>query len=630
MSQLSSALRLTLIYLLLAGAWIFLGAALTHALPLGGLTSEKVYLLRHVAFALLSALALYALLRAYERQQQRYRRELHRHDERLRQAAVVFEATQEGVLVSDAQMRIIHVNPAFTRITGYREDEVLGQTPRVLKSGRHDQAFYQAMWQSIAKTRSWSGEIWNRRKNGEIYPQWQNLRAIQDESGRTTHYVAVFSDISAIKHSQSELDYLAHHDLLTDLPNRLRFVDRVEHALEYSRLHQSGGAVMILDLDHFKYINESYGHNSGDQLLKAIGQRLRAHLREGITLARLGGDEFAVLYEDCQSPTQAAALARNLLEALQAPIEIDNRPLVVSGSIGISLYPRDAQSVEQLLRNADSALFKAKSEGRQTFVFYHQELTALSRQRIELTIALRQALDRGQLRLYFQPIVDLHNGRQVGAEALLRWQHPERGLVPPGEFIPLAEETGQIAQLDIWALEQACRQLAAWPHLEFLAVNISSRLFGRSELDSQVAEILARTGAEPRRLELEITESAVMDDPDAALELMRRLRQLGVRLAIDDFGTGYSSLARLKEMPVQKLKIDQSFVQGLADDCPDLAIVNSVITLGHSLGLKVLAEGIEQPEQAERLCQLGCDFGQGYLFGRPQPASPEPLTQGAT
>ncbi|CAD5106452.1 phosphodiesterase DibA [Zestomonas carbonaria] len=620
MPRSSSALRLTLLYLLLAGLWIFLADYLLRSLAVAPEHLEKLQLLRRLAFVGITALALYLILRAHERRQGRQQRELHHHNERLRQATAVFEATQEGVLVTDPQMRIIHVNPAFTRITGYSEDEVLGKTPRLLKSGRHDTSFYREVWRTIEQNHVWTGEIWNRRKDGEIYPQWQCIRAIHDEAGHTSHYVAVFSDISAIKRSQRELDYLAHHDPLSGLPNRLLFLDRVEHALEHGRLRQHGGAVMLLDLDHFKYVNESFSHNVGDQMLKEAGQRLRQHLRGGTTLARLGGDEFALLCEDCQSPAQAAALAERLLEVLHQPFHVNGKPLVIGASIGISLYPRDANSVDQLMRNADSALFKAKSEGRKTFAFYRQELTEQSRQRLELDMALRRALELGELRVHFQPIIDLGSGQRVGAEALVRWQHPHRGLVPPGEFIPLAEEMGLISLLDTWVLEQSCRQLCAWPHLGFIAVNISSRLFCRGELDTQVAQILERTGADPQRLELEITESAVMDDPDAALDLMRRLRQLGVRLSIDDFGTGYSSLTRLKVMPVHKLKIDQSFVSGLAHDSADLAIARSVITLGHSLGLKVLAEGIEQPEQAELLRQLGCDLGQGYLFGRPQPA----------
>ncbi|MCY1291009.1 diguanylate cyclase (GGDEF) domain protein [compost metagenome] len=620
----SSARRLTLIYLIFASLWIFLGDALPRQLSIPPMHIEQVQLVRRLAFIAITAALIYLVLRAHEKHQRLQRHDLREHGERLRQAAAVFEATQEGVLVSDAQLRIIHINPAFTRITGYAPDEVLGQTPRLLRSGRHDGAFYHNLYQTLEAHGAWSGEIWNRRKDGEIYPQWQCIRAIHDEDGQVSNYVAVFSDISAIKRSQHELDHLAHHDPLCNLPNRLLFTDRVTHALERSLHHAAGGAVLLLDLDHFKHINDSLGHSTGDQLLKQVGERLDQCLDDDMTLARLGGDEFAVLCEDAGQPERAAALAEEMLEQLRLPFRLNGQEFFIGASIGISLYPADAQSVDKLLRNADAALFKAKSDGRETYAFYSQELTEHSRRLVELAGALRQALDQQQLRVFFQPIRDLHSGQTCGAEALVRWQHPQRGLVPPGEFIPVAEESGLIASIDLWVLGQACRQLLAWPQLEFVAVNISSRLFCRGELDLKIAQILASTGLAPGRLELEITESAVMDDPDAALEMMRRLRQLGVRLAIDDFGTGYSSLTRLKIMPVHKLKLDQSFVAGLPHDNDDLAIARSVITLGHSLGIKVLAEGIEKDEQCELLRQLDCDLGQGYLFGRPRPAEEWP------
>ncbi|UVE18026.1 EAL domain-containing protein [Pseudomonas sp. LS44] len=628
MTRPTNAWRLALIYLVLACLWIFFSDFLLSVLPFGTTSIEVLQLLKGLLFVGLTALLLYGVLRIHERRQYSHLDILQQHSERLRQAAAVFESTQEGVLVTDQHSCIMHVNPAFTRITGYEAIEALGQNPRLLKSGRHDAAFYQEVFRTIAKHGAWSGEIWNRRKNGEIYPQWHCIRAIHDEAGALSHYVAVFSDISALKRSQHELDHLAHHEPLCDLPNRLLFTERVGHALSRTRETQHGGAVLQLDLDHFKHINESFGHSVGDQLLKQVSERLKLQLRENMTLARLGGDEFALLCEDCAQPEQAAALAQQLLDAMREPFSINAQDLFITASIGICLYPGDAQSADNLMRNADSALFKAKSSGRERFVFYSHELTEYSRQLVELAVALRQALDQQQLRAYFQPVIDLHSGQVIGSEALVRWQHPQRGLVPPGEFIPIAEKSGLIAAIDIWMLEQACQQLCAWraegQAQEFVAVNISSRLFCRGELDLQVARILAATGLAPERLELEVTESAVMLDPDAALDMMRRLRQLGVHLAIDDFGTGYSSLMRLKDMPVHKLKIDQSFVRGLPHDNDDLAIARSVITLGHSLGLKVLAEGIEQPEQAELLRQLGCNMGQGYLFGRPQPAADWP------
>ena len=541
----------------------------------------------------------------------------------LRQAAAVFDATQEGVLVTNAEQRIVHVNPAFSRITGYSNEEILGQHPTLLKSGRHDAAFYHSLWQALESRGAWSGEVWNRRKSGEIYPQWQCIRVIHDEQGNISHYVAVFSDITALKRSQRELDYLAHHDPLSNLPNRLLFTERVAHALKRSSNEELQGAVLLIDLDHFKHINESLGHNVGDLLLKSVGERLQSDLPAGCTLARLGGDEFGLLSENCSEAAQAAELAQRLLRSLETPFRFDGHELYIGASIGISLFPEDGDSVEQILRNADSALFKAKSSGREGYAFYIQELTDYARQRVELASSLRHALDNDELRVYYQPLHDLHDGCQVGMEALVRWQHPQRGLVPPGEFIPIAEDNGMIGAIDAWVLEQACRQMMRWnaegSALRFVAVNVSSRLFSRGELDQRVASVLAATGLPPEQLELEVTESAIMEDPDAALKLLTSLRALGIRLAIDDFGTGYSSLARLKRLPVDKLKLDQSFVRGLPDDPEDAAIARAVIALGKSLGLKVLAEGIEQPEQADFLRGLGCNYGQGYHFGRPQP-----------
>ncbi|WP_079204323.1 bifunctional diguanylate cyclase/phosphodiesterase [Pseudomonas sp. CC6-YY-74] len=545
----------------------------------------------------------------------------------LRQAAAVFDATQDGVLVTDSDQQIVHVNPAFTRITGYSPEEIIGRQPSFLSSGRHDQAFYQRLWQALAGRGNWSGEIWNRRKNGEIYPQWQRIRAIHDEQGELSHYVAVFSDISALKRSQGELDHLAHHDPLSGLPNRLLFTERVENAIKRAKSAQQG-AVLLIDLDHFKHINESLGHNIGDLLLKAVGERLAAQLGEGMTLARLGGDEFGLLCEHCLDASQAASLAQQLLNSLGAPFSLDKHEFYISASIGISLFPGDAENLEQVLRNADSALSKAKSSGREGYAFYTQELTEFARHRVELVSALHHALDNQELRVYYQPLHDLASGELIGAEALVRWQHPQRGLVAPGEFIPVAEDSGLIGAIDAWVLQQACRQMVRWQHQaqapRFVAVNVSSRLFSRGGLDLQVAQVLADTGLDPACLELEVTESTVMDNPDAALALLERLRALGIRLAIDDFGTGYSSLARLKRLPVHKLKLDISFVRGLPHDSDDAAITRAVVALGHSLDLKVLAEGIERPEQMEFLRQIGCDYGQGYLFGRPQPVEPDP------
>lgn len=618
------ARRAGLVYLLVSIVWL----QLSNHLLINFLDEPREVgrwlQVRGYVWVALSALVIYLICARFARAHP-LQQPLKENRERLRQAAAVFDCTREGVLVTDAQGLIVHVNRAFMAITGYQREDVMGQQPSLFKSGRHSSLFYQQMFQSLERTGEWSGEIWNRRKSGEIYPQWQTIRVIHDDQRHVSHYVAVFSDITAIKDSEYELAHLAHHDPLTDLPNRLLFTDRAEQALASAQVHKRSCALLLLDLDHFKIINDSLGHNVGDQLLKLVGERLTALFGPGVTLARLGGDEFAVLLESSPHVVQAAALAQRMLDAMKLPFKFDGHQLFISASIGISLFPNDALSAEQLLRNADSALFKAKSAGREGYALYTEELTAHAQNRVEIAGELRRALEQQELRVYYQPVHDLHGGRLIGVEALVRWQHPERGLVPPGEFIPIAERTGLIADIDGWVMDQACRQMCQWlaadVPLSFIAINVSSRLFARRELYEQVAQVLHETGLDPAFLELEVTESAVMDDPEVALEQLHRLRELGLRLAIDDFGTGYSSLLRLKRLPVQKLKIDQGFVAGLPGDEDDAAIVRVVIALAKSMGMQVHAEGIEQVEQARFLLDQNCDLGQGYWFGRPMPAN---------
>jgi len=544
--------------------------------------------------------------------------------ERLRQAAVVFDCTQEGVLVTDERGQIVHVNRAFMEITGYQQEEVLGLNPNKFKSGRHGPQFYAAMFQSLLDDGQWSGEIWNRRKSGEVYPQWQSIRVIKNDRDRISHYVAVFSDITAIKRSEHEIAYLAHYDALTDLPNRLLFTDRAEQALTYARASKRGCALLLIDLDHFRNINDSLGHNVGDQLLRAVAERLHGLFGSSITLARLGGDEFGVLVENCRQVVQAAAMAQRIIDGLKEPFVLEEQELFISASVGISLFPDDALTAEELLRNSDSALFKAKRDGRDRYALYSEELTAHAQQRVELASELRRAIEQHELRVFYQPVHDLRGGKMLGVEALVRWQHPQRGLVPPGEFIPVAEQNGLITDIDAWVLNSACRQMRTWleagVQASFVAVNVSSRLFASGDLDRQVAQVLRETGLDPAYLELEVTESAVMEDPEQAIEQLHRLRELGLRLAIDDFGTGYSSLLRLKRMPVQKLKIDQGFVAGLPEDEDDIAIVRVIIALAQSMGMQVLAEGIEQAGQARFLLENQCELGQGYWFAKPMPA----------
>ena len=605
--------RAVVIYLIVCVLWLLLCDRLSNGLFGASLAGWELHLATCAVWLLGSAFAF-----AWQRARQANR-------ESRRLAAAVFDCTADGVLVTDTAGRILQVNRAFMAITGYEEHEVLGQNPSRFKSGQHPPAFYEQMFGTLAEHGQWSGEIWNRRKSGDIYPQWQTIRAVRDDRGMLSHYVAVFSDISAIRHSQRELAHLAQHDPLTGLPNRLLFSRRAEHALNTARLAHRNCALLLIDLDHFQNVNDSFGHGVGDRLLMAVVERLQSGLGEEVTLARLGGDEFAVLVEGELRSGQATALGQALLEGMRAPFVIDGHTLFISASMGISVFPDDAQGAEQLLRNADSALFQAKARGRSSYALYTEELTARAQQHIEVTAELRQALADGQLCVHYQPVHALRDTAMVGVEALVRWQHPERGLVPPGQFIPIAERSGLIAEIDTWVLATACRQMRQWQvegkALDFVAVNISSRLFSHHDLCRQVEEVLAETQLAPAHLELEVTESAVMDDPDRALEQLHHLRDLGLQLAIDDFGTGYSSLLRLKRLPVHKLKIDQGFVAGLPGDEDDVAITTAIIALARSMGMQVHAEGIEQADQARFLLEHGCGLAQGYWFGRPVEAS---------
>ena len=618
------ALRAALLYLLLSALWLLLADQILSSLFDGSAQLQHWQLISGYVWVLATGMLIFLararMLRCFGLDDPgRIERE------RLRMAAAVFDSTLEGVLVTNRLGNIVHVNRAFIDITGYREDEVLGHNPSKFKSGRHGIDFYRQIFHSLSEQGKWSGEIWNRRKSGETYPQWQTISAILNDAGHVSHYVAVFSDISALKHSELERAHLIQHDPLTDLPNRLLFHDRAAQTLAAAQANKRGCALLLLDLDHFQSINDSLGHATGDQLIKAVVLRLQSLLGSGTTLARMGGDEFSVLLEDSPQASDAATLAQAIIDGLKQPFLLEGHTLFISASIGISLFPGDALGAEQLLRNADSALFKAKGNGRGGYALYTEELTAHAQQRVEMTAELRSALVQQELRVYYQPVHALANGQLVGVEALVRWQHPSRGLVPPGEFIPVAERSGLIAEIDAWVMTQACRQMCEWQiqghHLDFIAVNVSSRLFGSLELYRQVARVLAETGLDPARLELEVTESAVMEDPESALEQMHRLRELGLRLSIDDFGTGYSSLLRLKRLPVQKLKIDQGFVAGLPSDDDDAAIVRVIIALARSMGMQVHAEGIEQAEQASFLLAEHCELGQGYWFGRPVPAA---------
>ncbi len=544
-------------------------------------------------------------------------------ERRLRQAAVAFENTAEGVMITDAEKSILSVNRAFTEITGYSESDVIGNTPKVLSSGRQGEEFYQLMWRKMNEAGRWQGEIWNRRKNGEVYPEWLTISSVNDEHGKLLNYVGVFADITTIKRSQEELEYLAHHDPLTDLPNRLLFNARLIHAFERARREKHMVAVLFLDLDRFKNINDSFGHPVGDLLLKLVAARLVQDVREEDTVSRFGGDEFAVLIEEVNSADDVAKVADKLITSLTRPFNLKGRETFITASIGIALYPDDGHNASKLLRNADAALYVAKDGGRNTYRYYSKQMTLEARDRLTMEGALRKAIEKGQLEVWYQPQVRLGSNQLIGAEALVRWNHPARGLVSPVEFIPLAEETGLIIPLGEFVLRAACEQAMAWRKSGLfsgrVAVNIAGPQMERGNIGETVTRILEETGLPASALELEITESFIMHNAEEALSTLQSLKGLGVTTSIDDFGTGYSSLSYLKRLPVDTLKIDQGFVRDLPDDPDDAAIARAVIALGRSLGYTVIAEGVETEAQRDFLLDEQCDLAQGYLFSRPMP-----------
>jgi diguanylate cyclase (GGDEF)-like protein/PAS domain S-box-containing protein len=537
---------------------------------------------------------------------------------RLRQGAVVFEHSAEAILITDPDSRILAVNSAFTQITGYTEAEALGQTPRILKSGRHDPAFYQQLWTSLKTQGTWSGEIWDRRKSGEIYPKWLTISAVHDEAGAILQYVALFMDISAIKRSEEQLQFLAHHDALTSLPNRLLFGARLEHAIARAERGNKQLAVLFVDLDRFKDINDNQGHAVGDDLLKEVAQRLQGAVRKEDTVARLGGDEFIVIVEELAQGEDAGAVAEKIRTLLGAPYHIADQELFVSASIGISLYPADGQDPGSLVKNADVAMYRAKEDGRNTIHYYTAEIASPVRERAHIEQRLRRALEMGTLRLHYQPQISLAGGAVVAFEALLRWHDEELGAVSPAQFIPLAEDCGLVVQIGEWVLREACRQAVAWSQAGTfhgrVAVNLSGHHLQRPALVETLRAALEETGLTPARLEIEITEGAIMRQGRESAATLAGLRALGVGLSIDDFGTGYSSLSYLKRLPVDRIKIDRSFVRDIHLDLQDQTITRTVIALGHSLGLEVVAEGVESREQLEFLRAEGCDLVQGFFY----------------
>jgi len=543
----------------------------------------------------------------------------------LQLAASVYQSSSEAMVVTDESNTILSVNPAFTTITGYSAEEAIGRTPNMLNSGRHDKAFFMAMWRAIETTGHWAGEIWNRKKNGEIFAEWLNINVIQDKAGSSHRHVALFSEITDKKKSEELIWKHANFDTLTQLPNRRLFTDRLEQGIKRAMRGQHSMALLLIDLDGFKEVNDSYGHLVGDELLLEAAGRIKSCVRETDTVARLGGDEFTVILTEITEPSHVERVARSLIEILSRPYQLSKERANITASIGISICPGDAEDPVSLLKNADQAMYKSKEDGKNCFSHFSKSLEEKSVRRAHLIRDLHDAMARQEFELYFQPIVDLKTGQLYKAEALLRWHHPERGLVSPLEFIPVAEETGLIIEIGDWVFRQSLdfgrRWLALAGHPVKISINVSPVQLMARERPGQWAEHLQQAGVSGDAVIVEITEGVLLKDRPAVSKALLDFRDTGIEVAIDDFGTGYSSLAYLSRFDIDYLKIDRSFTSKLAPGSTDLVMSKAIIVMAHELGMKVIAEGIETEEQRDLLIAAGCDYGQGYLFSRPLPAA---------
>ncbi len=543
--------------------------------------------------------------------------------EELLLARKVFEVNSEAIMVTDMQNRIVQVNSAFEKITGYEEHEVLGRDPKLLGSGRHNSAFFQGMWQALVDRGHWSGEIWDKRKDGSEYPKWVRIDTIRDANCKITHYVTVFSDISERKASEERIRFLAQHDALTGLPNRFTLAAHLEHALAKAERSDDKVCLMFIDLDNFKTINDTLGHHFGDLLLCEVARKISSSVRKSDIVARIGGDEFVVVIEGTRLSNDASQVAQKIIDQLSEAIPIEGHELHTTPSIGIGIYPDDGDNCETLMKNADVAMYHAKSAGRNNYQFYAEHMNQAAAIRVQMEARLRAALVSDEFMLHYQPQIDLKTGKVSGIEALIRWDNAELGMISPASFIPLAEEIGLIVPISEWVLRTACRTAKSWldAGIEFgcMSVNISPQQFRQRDFPQRLQQIMAETGLTAEYLELEITESTIMETAEITVAVLMRLKELGLALAVDDFGTGYSSLAYLKRFPIDRLKIDRSFVMDLETDPSDAAIATAVIALAHSLGLSVVAEGVETRGQSDFLSRHGCDSVQGFFYSRPLP-----------
>jgi len=545
----------------------------------------------------------------------------HRQEQELYLTARIFETTLEGIIVTDPEGIIQSVNPAFTRITGFSAKEAQGENTRILKSDRHNESFYKEMWDSLIETGIWEGEIWNRRKSGETYPEWLSINAIYDDLRQVQNYVAVFTDITEIKTKEEKIRYQAFHDPLTGLPNRNLLNDRLEVAIHRSSRSGKGLALAFIDLDRFKIINDSLGHIVGDFLLVEVGKRLETCIRDDDTIARIGGDEFVLLLSEIEDFNEISTVISRVTESFIDSIKIDGHELFVTPSIGISLYPQDGETAIEIFKNADIAMYETKKRGGNSYHFYAEEMDLAITYRLRIENRLHHAIKNNEFKIHYQPLVEVKSGKIAGAEALIRWENEKFGNIPPAEFIPLAEEMGLIVQINDFTMRQACLDNAAIHNLglpeTYISINMTAQQFFQGRIVDTIQNALSHSGLKPRHVTLEITENTLMDNAERTIEIMNEIRAMGIRFSIDDFGTGYSSLSYLRRFPLDNLKIDKSFIDDLPHNEDSAAIVRTIIALAQSLNLKTVAEGVEKAEQLQLLEAAGVDYIQGYYFSRP-------------
>lgn len=532
----------------------------------------------------------------------------------------LFDNSMEGIVLTDHNLRILQINKTFTEVTDHEFADVAGKTPSILQSGQHGEDFYKAMWEALKSTGIWQGQIFNRRKNGEIYPEWLSIYSIKNNNADVINYIGLFSDLTEKKMTQNHIHQLAHYDPLTNLPNRLLFMERLKQSIVMARRKESSLAVFFLDLDGFKKINDSMGHASGDLLLQEVALRLRKYMRESDTVSRLGGDEFTVIIDGYNHLSDIIIIANKILKELALEVKLQERSVYITASIGISIYPDDGHDMGELIKNADTSMYAAKEKGKNRYEFYDLEMNRKILERLSLESYIHSAYNKEEFIVYYQPKINLHNHSIEGAEALIRWNHPSLGFIPPSKFIPLAEEIGMITSIGEWVLRQVCRDLKRWKEHKLknikVSVNLSTLQFRDKNLVKMLNTIILQEGVSVDYLEMEITESMLMRDVQGSIKMMKELKDMGLSLSIDDFGTGYSSLKYLKEFPIDTLKIDKSFIDEIPHNENNGMIVKSIIDLAHNLGMDVIAEGVEKREQIEFLMQNGCQKVQGFYFSQ--------------